>query len=183
MHDEGEGDEREEGEHEEGVYEDDDEDEVPAEDAHVDDAEEGDEREEGEHEEGDDEDEVEEGNLDLEAIIKELEAELATQKPWLQELALCDVLIKYLTGLLPKEETASEKQAAPAKKANERLANSFAGMKIMKKKDDEEDYFRAQQQTSKKKRKNKKKQAKKAMREKDLVHTFDTLQSSLNLID
>jgi uncharacterized coiled-coil DUF342 family protein len=108
---------------------------------------------------------------------KELEAELATQKPWLQELALCDVLIKYLTGLLPKEETASEKQAAPAKKANERLANSFAGMKIMKKKDDEEDYFRAQQQTGKKKRKNKKKQAKKAMREKDLVHTFDTLQN------
>jgi len=47
----------------------------------------------------------------------------------------------------------------------------------MKKKDDEKDYFRAQKQTSKKKRKNKKKQAKKAMREKDLVHTFDTLQN------
>ena len=64
MHDEGEHeDEAEEGEHEEGMREDDDE------------------AEEGEHEEGmhedDDEDEVEEGNLDLEAIIKELEDELS----------------------------------------------------------------------------------------------------------
>ena len=64
MHDEGEhDDEAEEGEHEEGMREDDDE------------------AEEGEHEEGmhedDDEDEVEEGNLDLEAIIKELEDELS----------------------------------------------------------------------------------------------------------
>ena len=77
-----------EGDAEEGYHEDDevgdeDEVEVPAEDAHVDDAEEGeheegahdDEAEEGAHE-GEDDDEVEESNLDLEAIIKELEAEL-----------------------------------------------------------------------------------------------------------
>jgi len=77
-----------EGDAEEGYHEDDevgdeDEVEVPAEDAHVD-AEEGaheegehdDEAEEGAHEGHDDEDEVDESNLDLEAIIKELEAEL-----------------------------------------------------------------------------------------------------------
>jgi len=76
--------EKEEGEHEEGMREDDEDDKVPAEDAHVDDAEEG-RHEEGEHEEGAHDDEAEEGhddeevdesNLDLEAIIKELEAEL-----------------------------------------------------------------------------------------------------------
>jgi hypothetical protein len=77
-----------EGDAEEGYHEDDevgdeDEVEVPAEDAHVDDAEEGeheegahdDEAEEGAHE-GEDDEEVDESNLDLEAIIKELEAEL-----------------------------------------------------------------------------------------------------------
>ena len=74
MHDEGEhDDEAEEGEHEEGMREDDDE------------AEEG-EREEGMHDEGehddaeegmhDEDEEMDEGNLDLEAIIKELESEL-----------------------------------------------------------------------------------------------------------
>ena len=80
-HEEG---EHEEGEHEEGVYEDDDEDEAEEtrhegeeteEGEH--DAEEGahdDEAEETRHEEGDDE--VEE-DLDLEAVIKELEAELS----------------------------------------------------------------------------------------------------------
>ena len=86
--------EKEEGEHEEGYHEDDemgdeDEVEVPAEDAHVDDAEEDahegehdDEAEEGAHEEGehDDEEEVEESNLDLEAIIRELEAELTEEE-------------------------------------------------------------------------------------------------------
>ena len=77
-----------EGDAEEGYHEDDevgdeDEVEVPAEDAHVDDAEEGeheegahdDEAEEGAHE-GEDDEEVEESNLDLEAIIRELESEL-----------------------------------------------------------------------------------------------------------
>jgi len=84
MHDEDMDDD--EGDAEEGYHEDDemgDDDEVPAEDAHVD-AEEGaheegehdDEAEEGAHEGHDDEDEVDESNLDLEAIIKELEAEL-----------------------------------------------------------------------------------------------------------
>jgi len=77
-------DEKEEGEHEEGEHEEGDERE---EGEHDDEAEEGereegmhdDEAEEGEHEEmreDDDEDEVEEENLDLEAIIKELESEL-----------------------------------------------------------------------------------------------------------
>jgi hypothetical protein len=76
-------DEKEEGEHEEGEHE---EGEEREEGEHDDEAEEGereegehdDEAEEGEREEGehDDEDEVEEGNLDLEAIIKELESEL-----------------------------------------------------------------------------------------------------------
>ena len=75
----------EEGESEEGYSEDDemDDEEVPAEDAHVD-AEEGahegehdDEAEEMAHEdEHEDDEEVEESNLDLEAIIRELEAEL-----------------------------------------------------------------------------------------------------------
>ena len=63
-------DEAEEGRHEEGEHEDE------AEEGMHDDEE----AEEGEHEEGmreDDEDEVEEENLDLEAIIKELEAELS----------------------------------------------------------------------------------------------------------
>ena len=76
--------EKEEGEREEGMHDEDMDDEVPAEDAHVDDAEEGeheegahdDEAEEGMHDEGEDDEEVEESNLDLEAIIKELEAEL-----------------------------------------------------------------------------------------------------------
>ena len=77
--------EKEEGEHEEGYHEDDemgdeDEVEVPAEDAHVDDeaeedAHEGEHDDEAEEGHGDDE-EVEESNLDLEAIIRELEAEL-----------------------------------------------------------------------------------------------------------
>jgi len=77
--------EKEEGEHEEGYQEDDeigdeDEVEVPAEDAHVDDeaeedAHEGEHDDEAEEGHGDDE-EVEESNLDLEAIIRELEAEL-----------------------------------------------------------------------------------------------------------
>ena len=66
---------RYEGAHEEGEHDDEDEVEVPAEDAHIDADEE--EAEEMAHEEGhDDEEEVEESNLDLEAIIKELEAEL-----------------------------------------------------------------------------------------------------------
>ena len=75
----------EEGESEEGYSEDDemgdeDEVEVPAEDAHVDDeaeedAHEGEHDDEAEEGHGDDE-EVEESNLDLEAIIRELEAEL-----------------------------------------------------------------------------------------------------------
>ena len=78
-------DEGDEGEAEEGYHEDDemgdeDEVEVPAEDAHVDDeaeedAHEGEHDDEAEEGHGDDE-EVEESNLDLEAIIKELEAEL-----------------------------------------------------------------------------------------------------------
>jgi hypothetical protein len=83
MHDEDMDDD--EGDAEEGYHEDDemgdDEVEVPAEDAHVDDAEEDahegehdDEAEEGMHDE--DDEEVEESNLDLEAIIRELEAEL-----------------------------------------------------------------------------------------------------------
>ena len=82
MHDEGEhDDEAEEGEHEEGMREDDDEAEEGEheEGMHDDEAEEGmhdDEAEEAMHDEGEDEDEVEEENLDLEAIIKELEAEL-----------------------------------------------------------------------------------------------------------
>jgi len=86
MHDEGEhDDEAEEGEHEEGMREDDEEAEEGEreEGMHDDEAEEGmhdegehDDAEEGMHDEGDDEDEVEEGNLDLEAIIKELESEL-----------------------------------------------------------------------------------------------------------
>ena len=80
MHDEGEHeDEAEEGEHEEGMREDDDEaEEGEREEGMREDDEEGDdEAEEGEHVEEDDEDEVEEGNLDLEAIIKELEDELS----------------------------------------------------------------------------------------------------------
>ena len=83
-HDEKEEGEHEEGEHEEGEHTEEGERE---EGEHDDEAEEGereegmhdDEAEEGEHEEmreDDDEDEVEEGNLDLEAIIKELESEL-----------------------------------------------------------------------------------------------------------
>ena len=88
MHDEGEhDDEAEEGEHEEGMREDDDEAEEGEreEGMHDDEAEEG-EREEGMHDEGehddaeegmhDEDEEMEEGNLDLEAIIKELESEL-----------------------------------------------------------------------------------------------------------
>jgi len=82
MHDEGEhDDEAEEGEHEEGMREDDDEAEEGEreEGMHDDEAEEGmhdDEAEEAMHDEGEDDEEVEESNLDLEAIIKELEAEL-----------------------------------------------------------------------------------------------------------
>ena len=88
MHDEGEheeGDEREEGMHDEGEHEDEAEEgseRNPAEGEH----EEGEHAEEGEHEEGDereegvyeddDEDDVDE-DLDLEAVIKELEAELS----------------------------------------------------------------------------------------------------------
>ena len=88
MHDEGEhDDEAEEGEHEEGMREDDDEAEEGEreEGMHDDEAEEG-EREEGMHDEGehddaeegmhDEDEEMDEGNLDLEAIIKELESEL-----------------------------------------------------------------------------------------------------------
>ena len=73
-----------EGEAEEGYHEDDemsDDEEVPAEEGEYNEEDE-EEAEEGAHEEGaheghDDEEEVEESNLDLEAIIKELEAELS----------------------------------------------------------------------------------------------------------
>jgi hypothetical protein len=88
MHDEGEhDDEAEEGEHEEGMREDDEEAEEGEreEGMHDDEAEEG-EREEGMHDEGehddaeegmhDEDEEMDESNLDLEAIIKELESEL-----------------------------------------------------------------------------------------------------------
>ena len=81
-HDDEEGDEgdAEEGYHEDDEMGDEDEVEVPAEDAHVDDeaeedAHEGEHDDEAEEGHGDDE-EVEESNLDLEAIIRELEAEL-----------------------------------------------------------------------------------------------------------
>ena len=50
---------------------------------------------------------------------KEIEAELATQKPWLEELALCDVLIKYLTGLLPKKVQQLRRQAQLKRKPTE----------------------------------------------------------------
>ena len=49
--------------------------------------------------------------LEKEQRRKEIEAELATQKPWLEELALCDVLIKYLTGLLQKKFQQLNRQA------------------------------------------------------------------------
>jgi hypothetical protein len=88
MHDEGEhDDEAEEGEHEEGMREDDDEaEEGEHEEGMREDDE--DEAEEGRHEEGEHDDEAEEGmhdegeddmeeDLDLEAVIKELEAELS----------------------------------------------------------------------------------------------------------
>ena len=77
MHDEGEhDDEAEEGEHEEGMREDDDEaEEGEHEEGMHDDEAEEDMHDEGEHVE-EDEDEVEEENLDLEAIIRELESEL-----------------------------------------------------------------------------------------------------------
>ena len=85
MHDEGEhDDEAEEGEHEEGMREEDDDEaeegereEGMREEDDEDEAEEGmhdDEKEEGMHDEDDD---MDEGNLDLEAIIKELEDELS----------------------------------------------------------------------------------------------------------
>ena len=71
-------DEAEEGEHEEGMREDEDEAEEGEHEEGM--REDDEETEEGEHddeaEEGEDDDEVEESNLDLEAIIKELEAEL-----------------------------------------------------------------------------------------------------------
>jgi len=72
-------DEAEEGRHEEGEHDDeDDAEEGMREEDDEDEAEEGmhdDEKEEGMHDE--DEDDMEEGNLDLEAIIKELEDELS----------------------------------------------------------------------------------------------------------
>ena len=72
MHDEGEHeDEAEEGEHEEGMREDD---EDEAEEGRHEEGEHDDEAEEGMHDEG--EDDMEE-DLDLEAVIKELEAELS----------------------------------------------------------------------------------------------------------
>jgi len=82
MHDEGEhedeaeeGEEREEGEHEDEAEEGEEREEGMHDEGEddVEEREEGEHAEEGEHE---DEDEVEEGNLDLEAIIKELESEL-----------------------------------------------------------------------------------------------------------
>ena len=86
MHDEGEhDDEAEEGEHEEGMREEDDDEaeegereEGMREEDDEDEAEEG-MHDEGEHEEGmhDEDDDMDEGNLDLEAIIKELEDELS----------------------------------------------------------------------------------------------------------
>ena len=86
MHDEGEhDDEAEEGEHEEGMREEDDDEaeegereEGMREEDDEDEAEEG-MHDEGEREEGmhDEDDDMDEGNLDLEAIIKELEDELS----------------------------------------------------------------------------------------------------------
>ena len=74
-------DEAEEGRHEEGEHDDEDEaEEGMREEDDEDEAEEGEHAEEGAHDdevEEDDEDEVDESNLDLEAIIKELEDELS----------------------------------------------------------------------------------------------------------
>jgi len=82
MHDEGEHeDEAEEGEHEEGMREDDDEAEEGEREEGMreddeDEAEEGMHDDEKEEEMHDDDEEMDESNLDLEAIIKELESEL-----------------------------------------------------------------------------------------------------------
>ena len=83
---------------------------------------------------------------------------------------------KVFDRLVAKESSTVASAGATQKKANGRLADSFtAGMKMMKEKD-EEDYFGAQTMTGKE-AKNRKKMAKKANRDKDLVHTFDTLQN------
>ena len=87
MHDEGEHeDEAEEGEHEEGMREDDDEAEEGEHEEGMREEDDEDEAEEGMHDEGehddaeegmhDEDEEMDESNLDLEAIIKELESEL-----------------------------------------------------------------------------------------------------------
>ena len=82
MHDEGEHeDEAEEGSERmpaEGEHDDEAEEGEHAEEGmHDDEAEEGDEREEGVYEDDDEDEDMDEGNLDLEAIIKELEDELS----------------------------------------------------------------------------------------------------------
>ena len=81
MHDEGHDDEAEEGEHEEGEHEEGmREDDEEAEEGEREEGMHDDEAEEAMHDEGEDEDEVEEENLDLEAIIKELESELTEEE-------------------------------------------------------------------------------------------------------
>ena len=57
------------------------------------------------------------------------EEEEAKLKPWLEEMALCDTLIKYLNGMRPKpaEEFAPETEEAPA------APNGFGGTMISKK--------------------------------------------------
>jgi len=103
----------------------------------------------------------------------EYEAELAKQKPWLAEIAMCDLLSNYLKELLPKQ-AAPEAEDKPAAKTNS-VAKGFEGLRIMKKKGDDEAEYARNNTRGKKKRKKLKKQKMKQQRDKDLIHTFDTI--------
>lgn len=121
--------------------------------------------------------EDEEWAIEKEKQRIEYEKELANTKPWLEEIASCDLLTDYLKSLKPVAASAVSETAQ--KKAHDRLASGFAGMKVMKKKGEEESIFKNDR--SQKKNKRNAKNAAKKMRDKDLMHTLDTISSFDNL--
>ena len=68
---------------------------------------------------------------------KAYEAELAKQKPWLEEIALCDQLTAYLKRLLPEDEAAASTAApeAASSKPDTMTLPDGTVVKAMKRKD------------------------------------------------
>lgn len=104
------------------------------------------------------------------------EAEVAKQKPWLEEIALCDQLTSYLKRLIPQEEsTAASTEESNTQPDTITLADGTV-VKAMKRK--ETSSYGTSTKKGKKKRKKKKKAG-----NRDLTHAMNVLQDFKYLSD